>query len=180
MGWRGTIALLAVVLIAGTYLLLAAPPEAEVSPNAPTLLGEPRLTDPSRFVALLPFQPAEVVTIRIRHGDRELTTRRSADHWRGVSKDAPIDAFLQAMTELGRVMEIPASPDALADYGLDAPGSTVELTLTGGSPPLSVQVGDQNPAGTGVYVRVDGEKTIVLAGALMTWELDKLFRLLAD
>ncbi len=174
MGWRGTLVLAVIVLIAGGYLWVAGPSEPAAPENPPTLLGEPRLRDPSQFVPLLAFQPAEVDAIRIRHGERELSARRVAEGWEGA-EGASVDVFLRAASELGRVMEIPASAAALRDYGLDEPQSVVELTLSE-RPALLLQVGKENPAATGVYVRVDGKGPVILAGALVTWELKKLFR----
>jgi hypothetical protein len=68
MGWRGTVGLVVVVLLAGTYLWIAEPVKPEEPQNAPNLLGEPRLRDPSKFVPLVPFEIADVVGIRVRHG----------------------------------------------------------------------------------------------------------------
>jgi hypothetical protein len=174
MGWRGTLVLTIIVLVAGGYLWLAGPSQPAVPEDPATLLGEPRLRDPSKFVPLLAFQPAEVDAVRIRHGERELTARRLVEGWDGADSGA-IDVFLRTASELGRVMEIPAGEAVLQDYGLDEPRSVVELTLSGKAP-LVLQVGKENPAGTGVYVRVNGEGPVILAGALITWELNKLFR----
>lgn len=179
MGWRGTVVLLGIVLVTGGYLWLAGPPETEPPADPPTLLGEPRLYDPSEFVALLPVQPAEVVAVRIRHGDKRLSARRDGDRWQSTPAHAPIGEFLRSLGELGRVMEIPVARDSLGDYGFDRPQSVIELTATGQPAPVIVQVGNQNPAGTGVYVRISDEEPVILAGALVSWELDKLFRKLA-
>jgi hypothetical protein len=79
------------------------------------------------------------------------------------------------MTEMGRVMEFPSDAGTLKDYGLDSPRSVLELSLDQGSP-LVLEVGNQNPAGTGVYVRVNRDGPIILGGALVLWELDKLLK----
>jgi len=176
MGWRGTIVLAVVVLIAGAYLWVAEAPKPLSPENPPSLLGEPLLRDPSKFVALIPFKPGDVEALEVRHGQAHLTATRTAEGWQSSPDQAPIDAFLNNLTELGRVMQIPATANALQDYGLEAPQSVVKLRLRGTDRPLTVEIGDQNPAGTGVYVRIDGQGPVILAGALLTWELDKLFR----
>ena len=179
MGGRTTFVLL--LIIAGVAALLwieDAPPEAPR--EVPNLLGEPRLRDPSDFVPLLPFQPAEVVAIHLRHGDTDFTAKRSGGGWTASHAPSRVDEFLRNLSELGRVMEIPASGDDLADYGLDSPRSVLELSLAAQSNPLVLEVGNQNPATTGIYARVDRDGPVLLAGSLLSWEIDKLLRSEAD
>jgi hypothetical protein len=68
----------------------------------------------------------------------------------------------------------------LADYGLDSPRSVLELSLAAQSNPLVLEVGNQNPATTGIYARVDRDGPVLLAGSLLSWEIDKLLRSEAD
>lgn len=180
MGWRGTLALLTLVAVAGLFLWLEGPPKPELPQDAPNLLGEPKLRDPSKFVPLIAFDLAAVLRIHVRHGDNELTAERTGEVWKTSRPTAALDLFLRNLTELGRIIEIPASAEALKDYGLEHPKSVVELTLRGEEGPRVLELGNQNPAATGVYVRIDRQGPIVLAGALATWELDKLFRVQAD
>lgn len=176
MGWRGTILLILVVAVAGVYLWIAEPTAVEEVDDAPTLLGEPRLYDPSQFNALLPFQPGDVVAIDVVRGEMAATAKRVDGAWKSSSAPGAMDDFLRGLSELGRVMEIPTTAEALRDYGLEEPQAVVELTLTSPQAPLVLTVGAQNPAATGVYVRVDDAGPVILAGALLTWEIDKLFR----
>lgn len=180
MGWRGTVALVALVTVVGVFLWVEGPPKPQLPDNVPNLLGEPKLRDPSKFVPLIAFEPSAVLKIHIRHGDNELTAEREGDGWKSSRAPASLDLFLRNLSELGRIIEIPASPEALKDYGLDYPKSAIELTVRGGKDPRVIELGNQNPAATGVYARIDRQGSIVLAGALATWELDKLFRIPAD
>ena len=176
MGWRGTLALVAIVLVAGGYLWVAGPTGPERPQDEPNLLGEPRLRDPSKFVPLLAFQPADVAEVHIHYRDRDLILQRQGDKWIGSENPASTESFLTTIGELGRIMEIPESEATLHDYGLDDPADYIELILTGQTSPLLLQIGRQNPAATGVYVRINRQGPVVLAGALVTWELDKMWR----
>jgi hypothetical protein len=176
MGWRGTMALLALALVVGVALWLEGPSKPQLPEDPPNLLGEPKLRDPSKFVPLLAFEPAAVLRVRIRHGDNELTAEREGEGWRSSRPSSSIDAFLGNLAELGRIIEIPASNGTATEYGLDQPKSVVELTIRGAQAVRVLELGDPNPPATGVYARVDRQGPIVLAGALATWELDKLFR----
>lgn len=180
MGLRSTVALVALVVAVGLFLWLEGPPKPEMPENPPNLLGEPKFRDPSKFVPLIAFDAAAVTRIQIHHGSNELTAEREGEGWKSSRPSASLDALLRNLGELGRITEIPADAEGLKDYGLDQPKSVVELTLSGGKAPVILELGNQNPAATGVYARVDRSGPIILAGALATWELDKLFRVRAD
>ena len=164
----------------GLFLWVEGPPKPEIPENGPNLLGEPKLRDPSKFVPLIAFDAAAVTRIHIRHGGNELTAERESEGWKTSRPSASLDSFLRNLGDLGRIIEIPANAEALKDYGLDQPKSVVELTMSAGKAPVLLELGNQNPAATGVYTRVDRAGPIILAGALATWELDKLFRVPAD
>jgi hypothetical protein len=44
---------------------------------------------------------------------------------------------------------------------------------------LALEVGATNPARTGVYVRRIGEPAVLLVGALLRWEIEKLRRVVS-
>jgi hypothetical protein len=175
MGRRTTVLLLLIILGVGAVLWIEEPPP-EVPAQVPNLLGEPRLRDPSDFVPLLPFQPAETVTIRIRSGDVDFSAQRSAEGWTGSGRQSRIEDFLRNLSDLGRITEIPAAEGDLAEYGLQNAGIVLELSLAGEGAPLVLEIGDQNPAGTGIYARVNRRGPVILAGSLLSWEIDKLLR----
>lgn len=176
MGGRTTLALLLLAAGLAVFLWMEEPPPAEVPEDPPNLLGEPRLRDPSKFVPLLQFDPADVVALRLRHDDVDVSARRTEDGWSPPLDAARVDDFLHSMTEMGRVMEFSPADGALKDYGLDLPATVLELSVRHRETPLILEVGNQNPAATGVYVRVDRDGPIILGGALITWEIDKLLR----
>jgi hypothetical protein len=55
--------------------------------------------------------------------------------------------------------EIDAAPDIL---GLDNPAFVITIKFTGASEHM-LEVGDNTPTNNGYYVRVDGEKTVIVA-----------------
>jgi hypothetical protein len=176
MGRRGTIVLLVLVAAIAGYLWFEEPPREEPAAASPTLLGEPRLRDPNSIVPLVVFPPDGVTRLRIAHSGGRFDAERREGRWSGASSGAAIDVFLRNLTELGRLMEIPAQEGQLKDYGLAAPEAVIEINLAERPAPLTVEVGRANPAGTGVYARVDRAGPVILAGALLTWEIDKLLR----
>jgi hypothetical protein len=45
---------------------------------------------------------------------------------------------------------------------------------------VAIEVGAMNPAETGVYVRRSGQRPILLIGALLRWELEKVRRVVSE
>ncbi len=178
MGWRGTAILALLTLMVGAYLWFEERP-AEEAGRPPTLLGEPESADPNKPIRhLLDFKPADVIGVRLEHGGQTREAQRADAAWRDVTPPGAIDDFVHNLAELGVLMDIPAGPADLKDYGLQPPQSVLHLRLGGDAPPLVLQIGDRNPAVTGVYVRLGDDGPVLLAGALAAWEFDKAFRAL--
>ncbi len=180
IGWRGTAVLALLIAIAGGFVWSGEiPPEQSGRPTE-NLLGEPITVDPHQPVRrLLEFQPADVVGIRLERAGAARETERSGDTWTVASQSGAINDFLHNLSELAVLMDIPAGPAELRDYGLEPPQSILQLRVRGQpAAPLVLQIGDRNPSVTGVYVRIGKEGPVVLAGALVAWEFDKAFRAL--
>ncbi len=65
----------------------------------------------------------------------------------------------------------PATP---GDYGLGPGGPRLELAAADGRPLLALELGERNPAWTGLYARRTGEPAVLLVGGVLAWELEKL------
>jgi hypothetical protein len=128
---------------------------------------------------LLEFVPADVSAVRLERGGDAREAERDAGTWKGTSAPGVIDDMLHSLSGFGLLMEIPAGPTELTDYGLQPPSRVLQLRLRGRATPLVLQIGDRNPATTGVYVRLGVDGPAALAGALVEWEFDKAFRVLA-
>ncbi len=176
MGWRGTLVLAVVAALLGAYLWVEQPPARDDAAGA-DIVDVPHREPTVPVQPLLRFTPTDVVALRLEREGKVLETERQDEHWRTTEPPGAIEAFLHSCTQLGVLSEIPGPTD-LNEYGLQPPQGTLQLRLRDQST-LLVQIGDRNPATTGVYVRVDSGP-VLLAGALLEWEFDKLFKALAS
>jgi len=159
---RGTAALVALLAALGGYLVLVERPRASVRSAAPA----PLLAGPASAVA----------RVELADGQRELAIVRRGDVWadadgRACDGAADLVDALRALRPLAVIDAAPRTPD---DYGLGAGARHVRLVATDGRPLLQLDVGDRNPAWTALYVRRDGAPEVLLVGAQLAWELDKL------
>jgi hypothetical protein len=121
---------------------------------------------------LLEFAPDAVEAIHVQFGELTLQTKRDEGGWLGVSRPQRIEDFLVSLREMVAIMALEDSADDLTDFGLEPPKGKIELQLREG-PPISLSLGDPNPAGTANYARVGSDGPVVLTGALLRWELVK-------
>jgi hypothetical protein len=166
MSARGTALLLAVLAGLGLYLLLEHRRPAALAPeteSAPPLLGAPAAT---------------VVRIEVDDAEGRLVALRGPSGWTDAAghpwgSDAPAD-LLDVLATLEPVMVVDPEPENPADYGF-GPGA-LRLTLRGAGDRvlLALEVGERNPAWTGLYARLAGERRVLLVGAILHWELEKL------
>ena len=93
--------------------------------------------------------------------------RRSAD---------VVDAVLDSLGSLHphAVLEGETKTGSLAEYGLAPARERLLLSDDRGNALLSVDIGTRNPAWTGYYARREGRDEVLLVGALLRRELDKL------
>lgn len=159
MTLRGTLGLIGVLALLAAYLLLVPPPVR--TPPAQPLLGIP---------------VESVDTVELSWPDRQLRLRRSDTGWRlNDGRSVPshmVDDLLVTLSTL-RPMETLRAGDDVADYGLDARAVTLAV-FAGGRDALRLRMGDRNPAQTGVYVQSSGSQEVLVVGALLHWEVEKL------
>lgn len=105
-------------------------------------------------------------TIRLVRGDRTWSAARTGDLLAGIGSLAVLAVIDPAPADAG-----------LYGFGADA----LRLRVLSGTDVLAaIEVGAPNPAGTGVYVRRIGEPPVLLVGALLRWELEKLRRVISE
>ncbi|MBX3026654.1 hypothetical protein KF840_17250 [bacterium] len=178
MGWRGTVALLVVVVAAAAYLYHDVN-AGRTDGSWSAIFEEPQEPPPADLVKrLLAFDAAGITAITVRRGTQEWRAERTADGWSGAGRATDMNDFLHDLAALAEIMPIEVAPDTLRDHGLDPPQASIELTRSG-APPLVLLVGARNPPATGVYVRVGADGPVVLTGALLLWDLEKIERALA-
>jgi len=148
---RGTVGLAVVLAILVAYLQLTAPGPAVDT----TSLLTPPLRDATRIVLV--------------DGGRTTEITRGADGW--TVRGAP--DFLASLESL-RVLAVidDAEPET---YGF-APDATQLRVDDGANALVELEVGATNPSETGIYVRRIGQRPVLLVGALLRWELEKLRR----
>jgi hypothetical protein len=152
---RGTIALGVVFLALCAYLLLTRPAAT------PPLPGASQLT-PS-------LAAASAVEIGRGAGTNRIVRHDGA--WSEPGIGDLLDG-LASLPVLGVIDPAPSDP-ALYGFGPDALRLRV---LSDDGELAAIEVGALNPAGTGVYVRRLGQAPVLLVGALLHWELEKLRR----
>ncbi|HLK12574.1 MAG TPA: DUF4340 domain-containing protein [Candidatus Binatia bacterium] len=161
---RGTALLLAVLAALGLYVLLE--------------YRRPATLEPEQAPPLLRVAAADVARIEVDDADGRLIAVRGPSGWtdgagRAWQGDAPSD-LLDVLATLGPVMVVDPAPENPADYGLGPDAPRLTLTGAGGTVLLALEVGERNPAWTGLYARAAGEQRVLLVGAVLHWELEKL------
>jgi hypothetical protein len=150
---RGTLVLAAVFAVLATYVFVTRePPAPAVEASAPALLPD----------------PAEVTRVELQDGPA------ASRHVTGWEKPA-IDDLVAALATLHPLDAVADAPSDPAVYGLVADAPRLRV-LAGTRTVLALDIGSANPAGTAMYVRQLGQSRVLLVGALLRWELEKLRR----
>jgi len=177
MGWRTTVLLACLLLMVGTFVWLEDAPERPRGGQPFDDLPPRPPTQPIRH--LVDIVPSNVTRVRVMRNSETREAERTGSGWRGTGNPTAVNDFLQNLTQLGILIDIPSGPAELTDFGLQPPQSEVQLQLRTAGSPLVLQIGNRNPSTTGVYVRVGENTPVVLAGALAAWEVEKVFNALA-
>ena len=128
---------------------------------------------------LLTARPGAVARIEWTDEADRLTLMRSPDGWldaagHPVAADI-VDAVLDSLGSLHPHPVLEEGETAnLAQYGLTPARERLVLSDERGGTLLALDVGVRNPAWTGYYARRDGHDEVLLVGALLRRELDKL------
>ena len=161
---RGTVVLVAILAALAAYLW------AVELKSLPRSLPQPP--------ALLAVPPAEVARLELEGQGQRLTARRIDSRWADVAgrawRTGVVSDVLEAVATLRPIMVIDADPAHESDYGLGADATRLQLAAAGGESLLSLEIGDRNPAWTGLYARLAGHREVVLIGAVLRWEIEKL------
>lgn len=166
---RGTALLLGVLVALVAYIWLAeVEPRRHVARPDNAAEAAPLLTVPSGAIARVALEERGARLTALRH--ERTWVDEEGRSWRG---DA-VSGFVETLGSLRPVMVVESDPMEPAEYGLGPDALRLEVSAEGGRPVLALELGQQNPSATGVYARVAGRREVVLIGALLRWELDKL------
>ena len=161
---RGTALLVALLATLAGYLWVVERRPAPAFPPEPA--------------PLLAVPTAAVARVELVEGERRLTAVRGERGWtdaagRPWSQD-PVSDLLAALGALRPLATVDPDPAAPGDYGLGPGGRRLELAAADGRPLLALELGERNPAWTGLYARRAGEPAVLLVGGVLAWELEKV------
>lgn len=160
-----------IVLVAALGVVVVVDVLPRVNPPPPEIEGT-KLISPD----LGPISEIQIV-----RGRKDFRLEDESGVWEMIDPTgrAPIgnervEDFLSTVRKLVQVVDIgPASQVSLAEFGLADPKERLVLNSETGSE-IQIRLGDRNPPLTGVYALVLPGEYVVLVGAVLLLELDKL------
>jgi uncharacterized protein DUF4340 len=156
---RGTLGLAIVFGLLVAWLLATTRSESPVADNTRALTP--------------PLDDATVVEIAA--GSRTMRFVRQEGRW----SQSGVSDLLDALASLRVLALIDPDPADPASYGFGA--DALRLRIAADAKDLTaIEVGAMNPAETGVYVRLAGQRPVLLVGALLRWELEKVRRVASE
>jgi Domain of unknown function (DUF4340) len=133
---------------------------------------------PAQPAPLLSAPPDAVARVELAEGERRLTAVRGEQGWTDVAgrpwSQGPVSDLLAALGTLRPLATVDPDPATPGDYGLGPGARRLELAAADGRPLLALELGERNPAWTGLYARRAGEPAVLLVGGVLDWEVAKL------
>jgi hypothetical protein len=164
---RGTAVLVLIATALATLTLLEGGPLVPKTPP-PLPEGSP----------LLDTEIAKVARVEWERGADRLTLVRTRSGWADAAGPRwptdVVDAALDALASLHPRTVVAVNNGDLAQYGLAPVSERLRVLDDTGRELLALDIGNRNPAWTGVYARRIGAADVLLVGSLLRWELDKL------
>jgi hypothetical protein len=169
MTWRRAALYWALFLVLGVYYVAA---EREPAGQAAAhLTRAPFLTVPED----------QIVAVQVQRGPTVVRCRRLAGRWKVVDPPdgrAPADliaGLIANLTQLPDVEVVAQKPADLTQFGLAPPASQLVLTPASGDP-ITVRLGNRNPAGTALYAQRSNSDGVFLIGLNVDYYEDLLFQ----
>jgi len=126
---------------------------------------------------LLAAATADVTRIDLEEHGRRLVAIRRDGKWVDAQGHAwrgdVVGDLIDTLGTLSPIMVVDADPAEPSDYGL-GPDTPRLRVIAAGKELLSLEIGERNPAWTGLYARLAGQREVILVGAVLHWELEKL------
>lgn len=131
---------------------------------------------------LLHFDAAKINGIETTLGRRSVRLEKGASGWEAVSPgardsvpDERATELLDALRDTTVLASIAAEQGRRGEFGLDPPKGSI--TLHGDREEIQIVLGDRNPTLTGLYVLVPPRADVLLVGAVLLWEMEKVLAL---
>lgn len=160
------------LIMAGVAAVLAVAVGATVlpglAPPVPTRTGEPLVEIDPKKVRVIEITPREGPSYAFLRNEQGWELIRQGGSM--MVPDDRLDGFLTTLAGLTRLVEIGDDVDP-TEFGLAPPRARVALR---NGEEVTLALGDRNPPLTGLYVQVLPSSKIVLVGAVLLWEFDKL------
>ena len=169
MSPRGTTLLVGLLAALVGYLVLVELPG----------LRRPPAPDVPEARPLLSVPVASVARIDIERDGGQLRAMRHDGGWADAQgrpwRSGAVSYLLETLAGLRPLMIVDPDPGTATDYGFDQAARRLRVTDSDGRIVLALEIGDRNPAWTGLYVRRAGQPEIVLVGGVLGWDLGKVF-----
>jgi len=164
--------LLAVVLLAGMWAAFNYydKRKSREAPKTETSVQEKILSVESQRIQSVAFKP--------RDGEA-VSCRREGGSWRIVEpKKLPADptalsSFLNSLTSATVEEVVDSKPANLRDFGLDPPSFTLEVSTDAQPAKFTLLLGDETPAGGGLYAQVAGNARVFTLASYLKSSLEK-------
>jgi hypothetical protein len=127
---------------------------------------------------LIDAQTGQVARLEWERGADRLTLVHTPTGWVDAAGQPwpsdVVDVAVDALTSLHPRIVAQAEGAELAEYGLAPAVEHLRVLDDTGHELIALDIGNRNPAWTGVYARRTGTADVLLVGSLLRWELDKL------
>jgi hypothetical protein len=130
--------------------------------------------------AFLTISEAAVTGLEVRRDDTVVRCQRADDRWHVTEPahaSAPSDLIAALVSNLAQLRDVEVVDEGkgnLASFGLDPPASRVVLSRSDG-PPIELELGAANPAGTAIYAQHTDSPRVYLVGLNVRYYEDLLF-----
>lgn len=134
-------------------------------------------------ILLLHYSDVKRVEIQAADG-RAVRCERSGPTWtllqgnNAEQWESKITDFVGYFVSAPEVDKFPEDPQRLSEFGLDNPGYRITI-IDVTDKPYHLIVGNTTPVGVSVYAKFVESPEVIIVGALLNWELNKLGPLLA-
>ena len=158
MRWQTSVALAVVLVALGAFFYLY---EVRWAPDREQVTA--------RKGRVFTAEPADVTQLTLKRPGDSVALKRDGDAWQMTAPvtargdRGPIDEVLTNVVTAKMDREIAATPQSLAEFGLDKPAAEVDLTLKDGKQ-LGLVLGAKSPTGVWVYARERDKPAVFVVG----------------
>jgi hypothetical protein len=164
--------LIALALLAGTWAAFNYYDKRKSSekPKTETTQEEKIFSVEAQHIQSITFKPreSEAFTCRREAGKWTITEPRHL-----VADQGALSGFLNSLTTATVEEVVDPHPTSLKDYGLDPPGSTLELTTDAQPQSFTLLLGDNTPTSGGIYAQASGNPRIFTLASYLKSSLEK-------